>query len=80
MNFWRAGYEIIDIPCLVGFKEADDPYAQRCSNLQADETGNNNDFPFGECPHQISRCGNLRQHRRVTSRHCTRHEDGILST
>ena len=41
MNFMWAGYEIINITCLVGIKEAGDPCAQRCSNLQADGTGNN---------------------------------------
>ena len=48
MNFLWAGYEIINITCLVGVKEAGDPCARRCSNLQADETGNNESFTYGE--------------------------------
>ena len=60
MNFQRADYEVIDITCLVGFKEVDDPCARRCSNLKADETGNNEGFTSGESSRQMSVCGYLR--------------------
>ena len=57
MNFMWAGYEIINITCLVGIKGTGDPCAQHCSNLQADETANNEGFTYGESLCEMSTWG-----------------------